>query len=277
MPAAEDLLREGRLDDALKALQDRVRKSPADPKARIFLFQLLALLGQWDRALNQLKVSGELDASALAMVQTYREALSCEVLRAEVFAGKRTPLVFGEPSEWIALLIEAVKLGADGQHEAAEATRERALELAPAVSGKVDGTAFDWIADADSRLGPVIEAIVDGKYYWIPFNAIARLHFEPPEDLRDLIWTPTWLTWSNGGESVGLIPTRYPGSETQEDAGLRRSQKTDWQQVGPQTWHGLGQRMLCTDQGDLSLLEVREIELAVAPAAAQNSGTAESD
>ncbi len=66
-----------------------MRKDPANAKHRIFLFQLLAVLGQWERAMNQLNVAGELDAGTLAMVQTYREALRCEVLRGEIFAGRR--------------------------------------------------------------------------------------------------------------------------------------------------------------------------------------------
>ncbi|HCK80355.1 MAG TPA: virulence protein SciE type, partial [Candidatus Competibacteraceae bacterium] len=78
---AEQSLREGRLQDALAELQAQVRKEPANPKYRIFLFQLLAVQGQWERALNQLNVVGEMDAASLPMVQTYREAIRCELLR----------------------------------------------------------------------------------------------------------------------------------------------------------------------------------------------------
>ncbi|WP_265323151.1 tetratricopeptide repeat protein, partial [Pseudomonas aeruginosa] len=78
---AEELLRAGRLDDALKALQEQVRSQPSNATLRIFLFQLLAVMGQWTRALNQLKVVGELDASALPRVQTYSTAIECEALR----------------------------------------------------------------------------------------------------------------------------------------------------------------------------------------------------
>ena len=94
-----DLLREGQVDQALAHLQAEVRKNPADPKLRVLLFQLLAVLGAWDRAANQLKVAGELDAKALPMVQAYRTALDCEALRASVFAGRKTPLVFGAPAD----------------------------------------------------------------------------------------------------------------------------------------------------------------------------------
>lgn len=94
---AEQSVREGRLQDALAELQAQVRKEPANAKYRIFLFQLLAVLGQWERASNQLNVLEEMDSEALPMVQTYRETIQCELLRAEVFAGHRSPLIFGDP------------------------------------------------------------------------------------------------------------------------------------------------------------------------------------
>ena len=64
---ADERLREGKLDESLADLQERVRKDPANANHRIFLFQLLAVLGDWNRAATQLKVAGQLDAGTLAM------------------------------------------------------------------------------------------------------------------------------------------------------------------------------------------------------------------
>src|SRR5271169_5697033 len=58
--SAEDQVRAGDPAQALQLLQDRVRAKPGDAKLRIFLFQLLCVLGQWQRALNQLNVAAEL-------------------------------------------------------------------------------------------------------------------------------------------------------------------------------------------------------------------------
>ena len=104
MSQAEQALKDGDPELALRLLTDQVRANPADAKLRVFLFQLLCVLGRWDRALNQLNVAGELDASTLAMVQTYREALQCERLRAQVFTGEKLPMLFGEPEPWTCLL-----------------------------------------------------------------------------------------------------------------------------------------------------------------------------
>lgn len=258
---AEQCLHQGNLIEALSNLQAQIRKDAANPKLRVFLFQLLAVIGEWQRALTQLKVLEDLDASQLLMTQTYRAAVLCEALRAEVFAGKRSPVLFGEPERWVALLIEALRLDAEGHAAQALALRNQAFELAPATSGNINGAAFEWIADADGRLGPVLEAIVNGKYYWIPFQQIRRIEFDEPVDLRDLVWMPALFTWGNGGQATGLVPTRYPGSEKSQDGLIQLARKTDWDQSVEGLCLGLGQRLLATDVDDYALMDTRTIEL----------------
>ena len=259
--SAEQLLRDGLLDEALSALQDIVRDDPSNAKHRIFLFQILCVMGQWDRALTQLNVAADLDATALAMAQMYREALRIEVLRAEIFAGKRSPVIFGEPPEWISLLIEALRIEAEGNEPAAQKLRERAFENAPSTSGTIDDKSFEWIADADSRLGPVLEVLVNGKYYWAPFSTIRQIQLEEPSDLRDIIWTPCQFIWANGGDAVGLIPTRYPDSENNEDPLIRLARKTIWSETESGSARGCGQRLFATDSDDFSIMDTRKILL----------------
>lgn len=261
LKGAEEFLRAGEPIQALKALQDAIRANPADSRQRVFLFQLLCLLGQWERALNQLDVCAELDASALAMREMYRAAVGCEVLRAEVFQGRRSPMLFGEPEGWVALLIESLIRAGRGEADAAGLLREQAFEEAPATAGTMNDQPFEWIADADMRLGPLLEAIVNGRYYWIPFSRLAKVDIEAPEDLRDLVWMPAHLEFANGGETLAMIPSRYPGSETAEDGLVIVGRKTIWQPGLGDAFEGLGQRVLTTDQGDTPLLEVRSIVL----------------
>ena len=282
---AQVSLSQGKLEETLLQLQATVRSDPSNVKHRVFLFQLLAVMGQWDRALTQLNVAGELDANTLAMVQTYREALLCEGLRAEVFAGKRSPVVFGKPEQWIALLLESLSLMADGQYANSQDVRNQAFELAPATSGIIgdpdspESETFEWIADADARMGPVLEAIINGRYYWVPFHRIQSINIEVPEDVRDMVWMPAYFTWANGGETVGLIPTRYPGSEASEDKLIRLAQKTIWQELDDGVYQGMGQRMFATDVGDYALMDLRLITLnseAVETTNAEAAGTKDS-
>ncbi|MEM5342192.1 type VI secretion system accessory protein TagJ [Paraburkholderia azotifigens] len=271
---AEESLREGNLEECLRLLQMQVRNDPSKAAHRVFLFQLLAVLGSWDRALTQLNVVGDLDAAALPMVQTYREALQCEALREEVFNGARAPLIFGEPTGWLALLVEALRLDAAGDHAAAVAAREQALGDAPATSGNVNGEPFEWIADADTRLGPTLETVLNGRYYWVPFFRIKRIEIEAPTDLRDRVWTPAIFTWANEGQAVGLIPTRYAGTLAEKKSALSLAHLTEWIGGDAADARPVGQRMLTTSANDYALLDIRTIELATG-AAPENEGGAD--
>ena len=255
---AEQALREADPQKALKLLQDQIRSAPANANLRVFLFQLLCVLGQWDRALNQLTVAGELDASTLAMVQTYREAIQCERVRQEVFLGKKAPLLFGEPEAWVALLIEAMLREGQGDAVAAKQLRDQAFAQAPAAAGEIDGKPFAWLADADMRLGPVLEAVVNGRYYWIPMTRLAKVEIDPPVDLRDTVWMAAHLQFSHGGEAVALIPTRYAGTDLNRPE-LALARQTEWNSVQEGVYTGVGQRVLTTDAGDFALMDARSI------------------
>ena len=153
MSTAEQALRDGDPELALRLLQDQVRAKPGDAKLRVFLFQLLCVLGRWDRALNQLTVAGELDASTLAMVQTYREALQCERLRAQVFTGEKLPMLFGEPEPWTALLLEALLREGRGEIAADPLQDQRAL----ARSQPQRGGDLDRVQPFGKQLGETVD------------------------------------------------------------------------------------------------------------------------
>ncbi|KAB2859961.1 MAG: GTP-binding protein, partial [Bauldia sp.] len=40
---------------------------------------------------------------------------------------------------------------------------------------RLNDAAFEWIADADSRLGPTLEVVINGRYGWLPFEHMAAL------------------------------------------------------------------------------------------------------
>ena len=273
---AQDLLKSGDLAGALAALQNDVRSRPEDAKLRIFLFQLLCVQGNWERAIAQLKLCAQLDASALPMAQTYREAIICEVFREKVFKGEKDALIFGEPQDWLALLAQGLRALANGKTAQAAELREEAFEKAPAASGEIDGQDFEWIADADMRLGPVLEIVINGKYFWMPFNVLSSLRIEAPEDLRDTVWTAANLTLNNGGELVGLIPTRYAGTVATGEDAMLLSRTTQWDDLGEGLFAGLGQRLLVTDAAEIPLMDARNIQFA-GPSGLAASGEEEGD
>ena len=262
---AEDLLKSGDPHGALGPLQALVRANPADPKLRVFLFQLLCVTGDWDRAVRQLKTAATLDPEAEAMARMYREALVAELRREKVFAGTERPGLRDDAPGWLADMARALELEITGA-PGARALRDAALDAAPATPGRLNGAPFDWLADADARLGPVLEVVLNGAYVWLPFSDITRITAEPPSDLRDLVWMPVTLTLTDEAEMIGLVPTRYPGSANSGAHAMARA--TDWTEKGA----GLGQRMLITQDTELPLLDVREVTFDAVPEAEASHG-----
>ena len=269
---AEECIKAGDLDTALSELMKAVRDDPANPAYRTFLFQLLCVKGDWNRALTQLNVVADMDPSTLLMAQSYRELLLCEAFRAEVFSGKRAPLLFGEPNAWLGSLVQALGEVEKGNGEEANAIVMKAMDLALARSGTIDGQAFDWLSDADMRLGPVFEIIINGKYYWVPMENVAQISFSEPEDLRDLVWLPVQIRWCNEGSSIGFMPSRYPGNATLEDSQSALARKTDWSDVGGNFFIGSGQRMFSSNENEYSLLQTRKIIFDTVEDGSENAG-----
>ena len=137
-------------------------------------------------------------------------------------------MLFGEPEAWVALLIEALLREGRGEPDAAATAARAGLEQAPATAGTVDGQPFAWLADADTRLGPLLEAVDQRPLLLGALGRLAKVTMEPPEDLRDMVWMPAHCSSRNGGDVVGLIPTRYPGTELANGDALRAVRRTEW-------------------------------------------------
>jgi type VI secretion system protein ImpE len=256
---ADQLLRAGDVDGARKALVDIVRTQPADEQARMFLFQLMAIEGEWGKAKSQLDMLAQLSPEAQMLAVAYGQAIEAELFRAEVFAGRATPPNLARTSPWANDLALAIGHFAAGRVEEGEAARERAFDAAPDTPGNLDEIELEWIADADPRFGPALEAIVAGSYGIVPFDAIELIVSEGPKDLRDLVWYPVQLRFKSGQSIAAMLPTRYPGSERSGDQAIKLARATQWSD-GPAGQQGQGQRLFRLSNGEeRGILELRSL------------------
>lgn len=256
MSKADALLRDGDLAGARAALVGIVKSQPADEQARMFLFQLLAIAGEWDKARAQLLALAQLSAEAQMLAVAYGQAIDAEARRAKVFSGELRAEILVNPDGWAAGLADAVQLLAQGKTDEGLAKRDVAFDAAPDAPGAFNGIAFDWIADCDSRFGPAFEAIVAGRYGLVPFDAVETMKSEGPVDLRDLVWFPVQLAFKSGQSVSAMLPARYPGTEGSSDTNEQLARTTSWVDTA---WGeaGRGQHLLSfgsdDDQGLLAL------------------------
>lgn len=259
--------------DSLESLraeqQERVRQAPTAATERFRLFQVMSLLGDWNNADRQLRHALDYDASLLPMIRSYQLIVEAEIQRARSWKGAH-PIKLDNPSheKW------AQRLAADSTLIENPARLAQNLSEAPALRGEIDiavegeealrTEAFQWIADGDCRLGPMLELIGQHGYYRMPLTEVRELDISAPQSGCDRLWARVAITRNNGDRLRATIPVRYAGNYGMQSTALLLGRETTWFAIGDellQLFGGEGQRMWITDSGEYALLDVRTIRL----------------
>ena len=85
--SSQELIRSGRLAEAKAALQLEVKDNPQDYRLRTSLFELLCVIGEWQRADHTLAVMADESVEVAEGVVLYRKLLAAEAKRREFLAG----------------------------------------------------------------------------------------------------------------------------------------------------------------------------------------------
>jgi type VI secretion system protein ImpE len=243
---AKELFQAGRLADAIQSLTAEVRSNPTDSRRRSFLFELLSLSGEFDRAAKHLDVLAQASPAAEVGALLYKSAIAAERHRQALFSKGEQPAA------------------------ASDAT---------SGPGLLNGKPFNSIEDADPRLGCRLEAFVAGEYMLIPFRYIGSFQLSAPRSVRDLIWSSAILKTSSdfAAKELGevLVPVLYPLSWQHANEAVKLGRATEWQELQPGMPVPLGQKMLVVDGEEVvPLLEVRDLQFsAVQQEASSNASS----
>ena len=230
----QDLIRAGKLAEAIQALTAELRERPADTRRRTFLFELLCFTGQYDRAEKHLNLLAEGNADSELGVLLYRSAIAAERKRQAFFDSR--------------------------QYASADSGAKTSL------SGRLNGKPFRTIEDLDPRIGPRLEIFIAGEYVWLPFEHIGTLRMGAPRLLRDTLWASATVQAgpSFKGQELGevLVPALAPFSWQHESDDVKLGRATDWKKDGDDLIP-FGQKLLILDDDEIvPILEIRELDFA---------------
>jgi type VI secretion system protein ImpE len=264
--SAKELFEAGRLDDAIKALNDVVKTNPRAVDPRGFLAELLCFAGNLERADLQLDIIAEQDPKLAMGVALFRQLIRGEQARRQFFAEGRAPELLDAPPEHLKLHIEASILLRDGKPAEAAEILARAEEARPHVRGKLDGQAFEDMRDLDDLTASFFEVVTsNGKYYLIPIERVASVEFRSPQRPRDLIWRPAQMSVVDGPEGEVFLPAIYVSpAEAARDASALLGRSTDWVGGENAPVRGIGQRIFLVGEESVPMMQLGTIEFQVA-------------
>ncbi|MBI1249279.1 SciE type virulence protein [bacterium] len=257
-----ELLKAGRLDEAIDAAIQDVKKKPMQWDLRVALAQLLCLRGDLERADSHLETAQGQSPEAALRISMYRQMIRGEKTRNECWFEGRTPdLMDGQqPSELIAKNLRLILALREGKMAEAATLASEIEEARPVVKGVCDDVEFEDIRDQDDRTAFFFETITsNGKYFWLPFDAIESIEFHSPQEPCDLIWRRATMS-AYGQEGEVFLSVLYPGSSQSDNIQQKLGQSTDWQGEEGEPGRGLGQRMLWLGEDEKSILEIGTIE-----------------
>jgi type VI secretion system protein ImpE len=107
MATAKELLEEGKLSEAIQAMNDEVKKNPTDIQRRSLLAEMLCVSGRLERADAQLEVILQQDSKAALGVALMRQMIRAETARRDFYSAGRLPEFVDVPPPYIQKYIEA--------------------------------------------------------------------------------------------------------------------------------------------------------------------------
>lgn len=257
--STSDLYREGKLQAAIDSQIQAVKAKPADQALRLFLFELFAFNGDFERAQKQMDVLKFEEPELLAAAVNYRNCVASELTRRRVFKEGIAPGFLKDPPKHMTLRLEALQQLRSGDHAGARKTLDEAEAVTPHHKGVLNGKPFEVLRDCDDLFGPVLEVFAKGNYFWVPYEEIELLAANPPKFPRDLLWIPANLQVKSGPAGEVFLPAIYPGTTDQADEEVKLGRKNDWIQASENApVRGVGARMLLIDDDAVNLLDVRE-------------------
>jgi type VI secretion system protein ImpE len=261
----QELLRAGRLTDAIAAQTGVVKSRPTDADARFMLFALLCFAGELERAEVHLEAVSVADESTRVGSSLYHALLAAEYERRKVYREGARPVMPPDPPRTVELRLEALAALRSGHADAARTALDAAAEEAVALSGKLNGEGFDGLRDYDDVLGQILEIYAGGRCLWMPMERIRKLELAEPRQQLDLLWARAELEDVDGEQVTVHLPVLYEGSFEHAKEAVRLGQATEWIDCHAAALRGAGQKVLFTvrgeDERETGLLDVRTLEI----------------
>lgn len=252
-----ELLTEDRLFDAIAQQRSVVEAASDDSAARLTLFDLHVMAGQFLDASAVLKHFEISTPELQSYAYSLRRLLRAERRRQHGFK----PDLLLEPPMHIRCRWHALKASRSQDVVKTSKWEDRAETRTPWVRGHVNGREFSGIRDLDDRFSSFLEFLQNGRYYWIPFEQIRKVVMGKVEGYLDNVLRPADIYLKGDVMYRGHLPLVYPGTSlAKRDESFILGRDTDFTEAAGLVM-GIGDRVMSIGEEEISLSEVQQLEI----------------
>lgn len=263
--SVSEFIQKGNLAEAVAAATADVKRQPLKPEPRVVLAELMCFSGNLDRADELVEGASKQNRAPVPGLILLRQLLRGEVARQQWYEEGRPPQTKSEPSPELATALQAVVEFRAGD-QAAAADKVGSLAQSHDRQGTLQLTSgeelrFESLRDLNDLTASVAELVSSaGKFFWVPWTEVRRAKFEPVQTLRDVLWRPVEITFTDESTERYFMPCLYSGSARSKVDTFRLGQATDWADLGAGLISGIGLRMFLAGESTPTMFEVADIQ-----------------
>lgn len=257
MKNIKELIQQGSLAEACDVLEAKLKDDPLNTDQRAAYIELLCIKGDLEKADNQLDMMVRQNPDFLVGAVNLRQLIRAMQSRIDFYNGGDSASIFFEADSQLETLLNLrLALKANDFAEAEKlAGQLEALREPTAI--QINGETQTDVRDLDDSLGGYIELFgTDGKYYLAKFSDIEFLELKQPESMIEMVLRRIEVSIKNGPSGEAFLPIVYTESTTEAE---RLGRESDWNELAPQLFTGLGQKMWLVGDQAISIADVRSI------------------
>ncbi|GLQ31854.1 type VI secretion system accessory protein TagJ [Litoribrevibacter albus] len=257
MKKIKELIQAGALSEASEQLEMQLKDDPLNVDMRASYVELLCVKGDLEKADSQLDMMVRQNPDFLVGAVNLRQLIRAMQSRLDFYNGADTASIFCEADEELQTLLKLRLAIKDNQFAEAEALAAELEKTRKPTSIVINGKTVADIRDIDDSLCGYVELFgTDGKYYLAKFSELELLDVKQPESLLELTLRRVEVNIKNGPSGEAFLPIVYADSTTEAE---RLGRESDWNELAPQLFTGLGQKMWLADDQALAISDIQSV------------------
>lgn len=256
MKKVKESITQGNLQEARQRLESLLKDDPLSLDLRSVYVELLCVLGELEKADQQLDMMVRQHPDCLLGAVNLRQLIRAQTARLDFYQGGMTATLFHEADASFESLLALHLALREGDQAGAQAAAQQLESLRQAPQFELNGETVTEVRDLDDSLGGYLEILgTDGKFYLTKFSEIESLELQPVTSIVDLAWRRVHICITDGPQGEAFLPVCYIHSTSEAS---RVGKETSWQEHGDYLVTGLGQKMMLVNDQAAPLTQLRD-------------------